>query len=67
MKLIKQRPMTVKELIRATGKGDSVIRNHLNRMPTVKYRLRNGKTREYWIGDLDEVRTDRRDDPVDGQ
>ena len=58
--------MTVRELVRATGKTDSGIRNHLRAMSTVQRRPR-GEAFEYWIGDLDEVRTDRRNDPVDGQ
>jgi DNA-binding transcriptional ArsR family regulator len=53
MKLLKQRPMTVTELIGALGVGRGIVYYHLKRILNVQSRLRDTAL-EFWIGDRDD-------------
>lgn len=53
MRLLKQRPMTVTELVGALGISRGLVYYHIKNIPVVKSRLRGTKL-EFWIGERDD-------------
>lgn len=46
--LIKQKPMTIRQLVRYTKKGQSTVRESLRSIPNLK-RRQSGTAFEYWV------------------